>query len=331
MTRRAMTWLALPLAAALGMGACEDGGPTTPPEGPRLSVYLTDAPGDVESVWLDLGGIVVVGETNEEIDLPTELDGLILVTDLIDSAMELVDDVELEVGSFKQIRLFLDGVVLLSKQGKVFATDGAVLPDGLEADEVGELKCPSCSQSGLKIVLKDGDGAIEEGDDAAFVLDFDVAQSFGHEAGKSGKWVMRPVVHVVRIADEDVAGGQSSIAGTVAFQTDDAGNPTFSIPQCPEGTDRSIQDFVPTATAQALVDDEGNAVVRTGVVDASGDFSIGFLAPDTYTLGFAEVGLGEVKLVWTATVSLAEVTVTEGAQIEGVAYTLTGASCVASS
>jgi len=319
--------LALSLAASVGLGACDVG--SGPDDRTRVSVFITDAPGDVESVWLDIDGLTLVGGEDGSVDLPGEFGDLVEVTELVDRAQEIVDDAELEPGSFGQLRFLLGGAVLLTKDGRVFATDGATLPEGLEADEVGELMCPSCSRSGLKVVLHGASGDIGEGDDVGLVLDFDVAQSFGHQAGKSGKWVMRPVIHATRV-DDDGAGETSAIQGTVAIQTDGQGQPTFAVPECPAGTARSIADFVPTATAQNLQDSESNPVVRSGTVQASdGAFSINFVAPDTYTLGFAEVDLGDFNLVWTATVAPTEVTVVEGADVGDVLYTLTGASCVA--
>ena len=42
------------LALSLSLGACEDSSIAGPEDGKAsLAVYLTDAPGDVEAVWLE--------------------------------------------------------------------------------------------------------------------------------------------------------------------------------------------------------------------------------------------------------------------------------------
>jgi len=329
MDRKVITRLAALPLAALAFGACESTTDIGGDAAPRVSVLMTDAPGDVESVWIDIDGVVLIGDATGETSLSDGLDELLELTELVGRTQEIVDDFELESDRFGQLRLLLGGAVLLTKDGQVFATQGAELPDGVSAEDVGTLQCPSCSQSGLKVVLHGQDAEMEEGDDVALVLDFDVAQSFGHQAGQSGRWVMHPVIHATRVADDD-AGDGSSIQGTVAIQTDGEGAATFDVPACPAGTARSIADFVPTATAATLLDDEGAAVVRSGVVDATaGTFSIGFVVPDSYAMGWTEVELGDFKLVWTAEVTPASVVVEEDADVTGVAYTLTGASCVA--
>ena len=319
-------WLVFTMAAALGVGACDTG--TDLDDSARVSVFLTDAPGDVDAVWIDISGIDLVGVEDGTIELPLELTGMIELTELVGRARELVDDVEVPEGRFEQIRVMIDGLVLRTDDDEVFATAGAELPAELSGAQPGDLQCPSCTQTGIKLVLTGSDADLEGGDDLAFVLDVDVARSFAHPAGASGKWVVRPVIHltVVDDADEDDLDG-ADIEGTVVIATVD-GQPAFSVPEC-AGAARSIQDFIPTATAATLVDDQGNAVVRTGDVEADGDFEIDFVGADTWTLGFMATDLGDFELLWTATVAPATVTVTGDDDVGGVVYTLTGATCQA--
>jgi hypothetical protein len=248
---------------------------------------------------------------------------MIELTELVDRTRELVSDVPFEPDTFIELRLVLAGAVLLTKQGDVFATPGADLPSGLPAGTPQQLQCPSCAQSGLKIKVQADAPELEEGESAVLLLDFDVTESFGHSAGRSGRWIMHPVIHATW-----VEAPPSAIRGTVAIQTNAQGAPAFTIPQCPAGTPRSITDFVPRATAQTLTDAQGNAVVRTGTVAANGSFVIDPVDPDTYTLGFGETVLGAWKLVWTASVTPTQAQVTPGEDVTGVAYSLTAASCV---
>jgi hypothetical protein len=312
------------LALALGLAACDSTGPR---DGTRLSIFLTDGPGDVESAWIQIDRILMLGDDNGEIEVPADLDEMIEITELVDRVHALATEVPFEPDSFRELRLVLAGAVLQTKQGEVYATAGAELPAELQNTQgVLALQCPSCAQSGLKIKVQGASPELEEGESASLVLDFDVAQSFGHQAGRSGRWIMHPVIHATWVEAPEPE--TSAISGTVAIQQN-AGVPAFAVPQCPAGTARSVADFIPKATAATLRDASNNPIVRTGSVAANGTFSISPVDADSYAMGFNETLLGAFKLVWTATVAPASVTVVaNGPDVTGVAYTLTGASCL---
>lgn len=328
---------AWPLAAAglvLGLAACDD---STGPEGPaRVSVFLTDAPGDVASVWIRIEEIHLVGETNTEVELDGDFDGYIEVSELVDETQQLVANEEVELETLHQVRLVLGDAVLVTQQGRVFATAGAELPDEVDAgdEEVGVLHCPSCAQSGIKIVINGPEADLEEGENVSVLLDFDVAQTFGKEAGNSGRWVMRPVVHATlsTVPGDPLSG--ASITGRVTLATDAGGLPLVTVPQCPVGVLRSLTDFVPTATASTLVDAEGDAIVRTGVVNADGTFTINSVTPDTYAMGLMNVEVGDAvtgmfRLQWTAIPSPATVGIAADDDDEHeVNYLVSSVSCV---
>ena len=286
-----------------------------------LSVYLTDAPGDVEAVWVEITEVTLRGG-GEEVVLLDESTGLIEVTTLVSTAQEIVDDADIPAGTYGMLNLRLGGVVLETVDGDVYVMGGAEHPEGLEA--TGDLHCPGCSQSGLKVQLH---GVEVDGGDNALVLDFDVSQSFGRLRGQSGRWVMHPVIHTAFAEDgeddEDLDGDTRSIQGTVALADG------VTLPECPAGTARSLEDFVPQATAATLIDDAGAAVVRSGEVDGDGEFEIDFVSPDDYALGFdPTVELEGFDLTFEATVDPASVTVGDD-DVDGVVYTVTGASCAA--
>jgi hypothetical protein len=313
-------------AAALlvgGVSGCDDGvssGDGGPGDGvTQLSLYLTDAPGDVEAVWVEILEIYLQGGPGSPVVLLDEPTELIELTSLVGTVHPLVEDVDIESGDYGQLRMIIGGAVLETVGGDVYVRNGAEHPDGLQA--TGNLHCPSCSQTGIKVLLRDGDLEFD-GDSEDVLLDFDVTESFGRQAGQSGMWVMHPVIHGVRMAE------MGRIEGTVALATDGEGEPTFEIPACPVGTTRSVMDFVPRATAATQTDDEGDAIVRTGVTQESGAFTIGALSPDGYDLGYAEeITYGEVKLVWTATVVPGSTSVGVGEVVDGVVYTISGAVC----
>jgi hypothetical protein len=325
--RRSTRWLQVILAATLlPLAACDDDGVGGTEGKTALSVYLTDQAGDVDKVWVEILSITLQGSEGslELLDAPT---GLILLTDLEGETHLLVKDAEVNPANYGQLRMQVGDAVLLSKEPTVYVkSDGEGLPEGLpeelEGLPRGTLQCPSCSQSGLKVTIPNDEMDIPEGD-VTLVLDFNVAQSFGHKAGNSGKWVMHPVIHGTLSARMD-------IAGTVALETDGDGNPTISFPTCPEETTpRTIQDFIPTATLMGVVDGDGNPIVRSGTVFEDGSFTIGFLPPGTYDMGYeGSLILGANVLTFTATVEPEEVILTD-ASFDEMVYTITSATCEA--
>ena len=153
----------LPSFVLLMLAACSSSdSPTGRSRGASttLSVYLTDAPGDVSRVWLQISNITAVG-SGGLIDLLAEPTDLIEVTALTGNVVALVQAFDIEPGSVQRFWFLIDGAVLETRDGKVFTRNGALHPEGLES--TGELPCPSCSQSGIsgfkiegRVVLADG-------------------------------------------------------------------------------------------------------------------------------------------------------------------------------
>jgi hypothetical protein len=337
--RGILKWIPLVLVLSLfPLTACDDEELTGPGDGmTNLSVYLTDQPGEVNAVWVQILQISLHGDEEGTIDLLEDPTELILLTELVGTVEPLVQNEEVSASTYNQLRFLVGDVVLLSTEPKLYlkgepdlsSLDFASLDPPVDPDELdqGTLQCPSCSQSGLKVKIPNGEVELEEGA-TAMVLDFDVAQSFGHKAGNSGKWIMHPVIHGTLVADADGDGSVTddlgtgtAIQGTVALGET---NP-ITIPECGGGA-RSIQDFIPTAMAQVLVDDEGLPLVSTGVVGEDGSFRINFLEPDTYTMGVAPLNLGDFELVFTALAEPAQVTLAEG-EVKEVSYTIQTAVC----
>jgi hypothetical protein len=301
--------------------------PRAPAGGTTLSVFLTDAPGDVDSVWIQVDDVVLVGDGGNVsvLDQPT---GLLNVTALRDSAVALARDLELEEGSYGQIRFIVGGAVLEASDGQVYVQGDVAHPGGLEA--TGELHCPSCAQSGIKVKLA-RDLEIAEGENG-LLLDFDVSQSFGHQAGASGRWIMRPVIHAAGGEPDEIEhdGTGGEIFGVVVLGEDAQGEP-LQVPAC-GGEERTLEELVPTATAATLVDDEGEPLLFAGEVyeeDEGYALEIEVAEADTYGLGYlSETLFGEDRLMWTVEVAPAEViVVADGAEVNGVAYTVTGVTC----
>lgn len=327
-TNGMMLAAALAMAAPLAMGACDDEDITDPGDGTaQVSVYLTDAPGDVEAVWVEILELYLQGGEEGPVHLLGESTDLVLLTDLVGTTQLLAADVEVDPAVYGQIRMVVGDAILVSSDGTVYTKGDPEIPAEFEDAEMGELMCPSCSQSGLKITIPNDEVPVDAGA-LAFIVDFDVAESFGHRAGNSGRWNMHPVIHGTIVVDADGDGSLSDeldsvsdIRGTVVLGA------SAAIPECPAGTPRSIEDFIPTATSTSLVGPDG-PIVRTGVVAADGAFTIAFLAPSTYTLGYVgTLELGDDDLVFTASVDPAQAVVAD-TDVEGVTYTIESAQCV---
>jgi hypothetical protein len=307
--------LALLAGLALLGAACSDG---SGPQIANVSLALTDAPGDVDSVWVEISEIYLQG-TGGRVPLLTEDEaadlGLIELTQLAGTTLDLVSDVAIDAGNYGQLRVVIDGAVLETEDGGVF-TFNATHPHG--APSTGALTCPSCSQTGIKVLLP-GDVANLEAGAHIILLDFDVAQSFGHGTG-GGDWVMHPVIRGVEI---EFSG---AVTGTVDVARDGEGNPLVTIPECPAGTPRGLTAFVPMAVAETLTDDLGDPLTATTSVDEDGSFAFPYLHPDAYDLGYVTaIEVDGSTLTFGATAP-GIVNVTDGGS-EEVVYIITSAVC----
>jgi len=271
-------------------------------------------------VWVEIGEIYLQGGGNQGRTTllgEAEADGLGLVelTRLAGTTLPLVDDVDIAAGNYGQLRFVIEGAVLETEDGEVF-TFNAVHPLGTPS--TGSLTCPSCTQTGIKVLLP-GEVADLEAGAHLIVLDFDVSQSFGRVAGQSGSWVMAPVIHTAEL------GFTGAVTGSVDVERDN-GTPLVTIPDCPAGTPRDLTAFIPEAIAQTLTDDFGEAVNVTTEVASDGSFSFPFLHPDGYDLGFVtDVEFGSATLTFGADAP-GLVQVTSGANLV-VTYTITSATC----
>lgn len=148
-----------------------------------------DAAITIESIYLtsEAHGEVVLFEGPATIDL----------VDLPAATVALVNDVEVPAGEYEQLRFVISGgylEVVEDGTARLYATDDYPFvprtPDG-------ELRMPSFATSGLKVQLH-GVSAFDS-EQELVVVDFDVAGSFGHQAGNSGAWVMHPVVSATEV------------------------------------------------------------------------------------------------------------------------------------
>jgi len=312
---------ALVLAAAVGLGACGDstGVGTT-----QMSVRLTDAAasGDLLEAWVQIDSVWLQGNVSGNqgshvtlLDSPTEL---VKISSLDSTTRSLVSDVTVPSGTYAQLRIFVSQGIAVAENSNgdltAYTLGGATLPAESDYSPTasGQLVCPSCAQSGFKVNLPGGSVKLE-GTQKILVLDFDVAQSYGHDAAASDQWVLHPVMSAT---DFEASGG---ISGTVTLDQ----SQLSALPECPTGTSRSVEDFIPTATRAS---DETS--VSSGSVSSDGSYTIDFLAPDSYMMGFEDsVAFDNDTLVFDATPSQDQVTLATG-DTATVDYSITAASCL---
>jgi hypothetical protein len=188
--RRLLPLLVLPLAFGCENGSFEPTGAGT------MSIMLTDAPGDFENAIVTIDRIELLGDGQDDVillDDPVTVDLL----DLQNEVMVLAGETPVPGGTYSELRLVIsEGLITVEQEdGSVLvyaSSDEFAQSEGFASD--GRLQMPSFGQSGLKIKLPH-DEAVVDGDDNAVLIDFKVADSFGHQAGNSGLWVLHPVIH----------------------------------------------------------------------------------------------------------------------------------------
>ncbi len=192
--------MVIPLVACNGGGS--DGGSTSTTG--TLKVGLTDAPGDYLHVYVTIKEVQVNQATEEEGDGSGWL--TVLTPGKTFDLLELQNGVianlglaELEAGHYNQMRLILD-----EKKPEAHPYANYLVIAGEEGinPDIVELKVPSGSQTGIKIVhgfTIVASGATE------LILDFDAQKSIV-QAGKSGQWLLKPTIKVLETETYSVSG-----------------------------------------------------------------------------------------------------------------------------
>jgi hypothetical protein len=298
----------LPLMALAALAAC-DGGGGTESGASRLTIRLHDAPGDLAEAWVKVEEIYLQGNssadsTSGRVVLSDGATEWIELTELTGSNFAtLVNGEPVPAGSYRQLRFVVCEAYVVTDDGDVYATSDAELPAGVTAD--GTLQVPGGCSSGFKVKLPGG-GLDLEGDATTLSVDFDVSQSFGHQAGNSGRWVMHPVLTAAEVGQSGGIGGTVTVAQGV------------TLPTC-GGAAVDVTKFVPLAIAAA------DSLAAT--VNASGQYSLSVPA-GTYTMAYAPAisFTNGDSLSFTATATPASVAVAAGGT--GTAnYSITAASC----
>ena len=184
------------LLTVVAFTACD----STEPQGTsRLSVLLTDAQGEVTQAVVKIDRLELVGGSGGPL-LLDDSGWIGDLTELENHFVGLVEDVVIPNGSYSQLRVVISEACIGVEAGEgvdddVYESQGSdMICEGAEA---GELHMPSLSQTGIKVIFQ---GPIQvAGGQKILLLDFDVAESFGKQAGGSERWVMNPTIHGVEL------------------------------------------------------------------------------------------------------------------------------------
>jgi len=250
----------------LGMGvtvSCSDEDGKDAKDG-KVSIYITDAPIDdanVDAVVIAINEIEMKGPdgwvTVKEFDTPFSLN----ILDYQNGESYFVTEEFIEAGTYTEVRLKLDANAENDDSGDV---SGSYIKykDGTKQ----ALFVPSGSTSGYKVK---GQFTLPEEGAVAVTLDFDARRSIV-KAGNSGKFLLKPTVRLIANQEAAIINGhfagfdQHAQVVVYAYEKD-----TYD------------QD-------EAIAGDEDDALfpnaVTSSKVDASGDFTLAFLAPGEYDL-----------------------------------------------
>jgi len=223
--------------ALLGAGCVERavepgaGAPAT------LTIHLTDAPGDIQAAVVTVAEVYLQGTGGRTVlrNTPYTVDLVSLAT----TSTVLIENVSVAAGTYPQLRFVVTGAYIAVEDAgggtRIFASaaDYAGLPPGAVVD--GELQLPSYATSGLKVQLPDGGLELPTSGTMSLLVDFDVSQSFGHEAGQPGKWVMHPVITATDITQIPVPTGVALTGATSTAQYGNLNGGTAFSDACPAG------------------------------------------------------------------------------------------------
>ncbi len=301
---RRLTNAGLAALAVLALAGCSDssgpGGTTS------LTIKLKDAPGDLQKAVVTITEIDLVGSGGVQVLMQTP--ATVDLLRLADTTATLLQDAQVPSGTYTELRFKISGACIVVDNGtqtpSIYATAGYDAATQCGGAATGTLQSPSYAQSGLKVTMA-ANALTLTGTQKILLVDFDVSQSFGQQAGGSGGWVMHPVI----------TGGDIQATGGLHTSVQLGSGVTL-----PNGATLDQLTAVLLSTASdtvgkvALADSSG-----TGVFVA--DFT--FLAPADYTLSLKLPAT--VTSITTNPATPEAVTVTSG-QETTAALTVTAAN-----
>ncbi len=269
--------------ALLPLAACDSG---TGANMGSLQILLTDAPGDFMQAVVTIDRIYLQPDSSEP-NTGSGLDRQDLMTtpttqdllSLANATATLVDGAAVPEGAYSQLRFVVSDACIEVDNGGGTSSIYATRTDYTECGTPdGILQTPSYDQTGIKVQLPDG-GLVVTGSQKILLVDFDVSQSFGHEAG-TGTWIMQPVIHSSDVALTGEVDVNLSLGDGVEL-------PSLN------GSVVTLGDFQATLSGEAVpvafTDPDGNGVFTAKFLyldPTAGPFDVGIEGPDglTFTL-----------------------------------------------
>ncbi len=188
------------MSAGLLLSGCD----SSDSSGGTMAVKLTDAPGDILEAEVTIEQVTAVrsentgsgGATEGGTPVLTDSSFTVDLTTLQGGVTELLGEVQLEPGTYSQIRL------KTAREATVLYEDDS--GNAVEAD----LRLPSASETGVKINFEPVDLDSED-DRAEVTLDFSVEESFV-KGGTTGTYTFKPVVDAEAVVINGDTTGTSS-------------------------------------------------------------------------------------------------------------------------
>ncbi len=196
-----------------------------------LQITLTDAPTDYGAVWIDVQDVKIKSGSDSSWQYIENVNrGMYNLLELTGGVDTLIAQSLVDTGFLVQIRL-------------VLGENNYLVMDG---DSI-HLTTPSAQQSGLKISLNE---KLNADVNYKLVIDFDASKSIV-EAGKSGKYILKPVIRAFMEAQDGAIMG--SIADTipaVVYAIQDAD----SMSSYPDSTGKFIIQGLPEGNYNVFID-----------------------------------------------------------------------------
>lgn len=272
------------LVALAAVAACD--GVVGVSDTASLRILITDAPADyIDSAFVDIGAVELLpGGDGERIVLTENgTDGEIDLLQLQGFTTATLADVDIPAGTYKEIRLIVESA-------RVVLAEGYEFPDGATS---APMRVPSGASSGIKLKLRPeavdetgSEGAAGEGEggeevesggieiiggQTVLVVDFDVNRSFRIQGNPETPAGIKGVSFkpTLRVAVADLSG---DVSGTVSTAL----------------TDVALEGLVVTAErVESEEDTEFQSWSGTAMTNASGMYTLAYLAPGTYIVTVA--------------------------------------------
>lgn len=268
-----MAVLAATVATAT-LTACDGG---VDPGEARLRILLTDAPTEIiEAAWVDIGAIEILPTDGPAVLLTEDgTDGPVNLLELQNEATRTLADLEIEAGTYHQIRLFVESASAALESPYLFETGFAeqdlTVPSGAQTGIKLNLRAAERAEDGMESGDENGgeaNGGVEISGDMVIVLDFDVHRSFVFQGNPRTPAGIKGVHFkpTLRVIVQDVAG---RITGTVSTALPGVSVEGLTVTASPTGDD-GMGEF---QTREA-----------TAATDALGAYTLGFLVPGSYTV-----------------------------------------------